>query len=60
MAYRVTLLVPIFKLLNLLVASLLVFHPTNVQPDFVAVGVKSMASPSSTMALVLVADVPPF
>ena len=34
-AYNVTSLVPIVKLVNLLVAVLSVFHPTNVQLDFV-------------------------
>ena len=43
-AYNVTLLVFIFKEDNFVVASLFVFHPTNVHPDFVAVGVKSIAA----------------
>ena len=44
-AYKVTLPLFIFNDVNPVVASLLVFHPTNVHPDLLAVGVRSMASP---------------
>ena len=59
-AYNVTLLVPIFKLESFALAVLDVFHPTNVHPAFVAVGVKSIALPYATVAVSFVAFVPPF
>ena len=59
MAYKVTLLSPIFNELKALVAFLFVFQPTKVQPSLVAVGVKSILSPSFTSSLVLVELSPP-
>ena len=47
------------RLVRAVVASLFVFQPTNVQPLFVAVGVKSTAPSYATVALVFVAEVPP-
>ena len=49
----------IFRLVRAVVAFLFVFQPTNVQPLFVAVGVKSTAPSYATVALVFVAEVPP-
>ena len=48
------------RLVSPVVAFLSVFQPTNVQPAFVAVGVKSTADLYATFALVFVALVPPF
>ena len=59
-AYNVASDADTFKLLNAVVASLFVFHPTNVYPFFVALVVKSTAELYPTVADVFVADVPPF
>ena len=59
-AYKVTFLFDIVRVDNPVVASSVVFHPTNVQPSFVAVGVKSIAYPETIVSDVFVDDVPPF